>query len=658
MQIIDQLIHTLRQALSGERALDTVWSVARYNRIVGSTDYAAAVADLRDQLAAAGADEVVVESFPIDGQQMYTGRVFGPAWEPHSARLEVVAPEAYVIADFAVTPMCLPSGCPATPANGITAEIIDVGAGDRAADYAARAVAGKAVLATGLTTDVYNLAVEQFGAACVLTTNMYDWSNLPAVKRTFLDLPDATHLARLYFDAEKRRPGPAFSISHRHAERLRTLSRQGPVTVRATVEAETKPGALLEVVATIAGADLAEQEVWLTAHLCHPKPGACDNASGAALGVELFRTIAALIGQGLLPRPRRTLRLLLLPEMSGTQAYMDRYQARMDKVAAAINLDMVGASHTTGAYCRVVQTPWSRPSFLNHLAGYVLEQVSLGSHSHIRREPVRDWLYALAPYDKGSDHDVTLQSIYAIPSLFFFYWPYRFYHTDLDTPEKLDAQEFVRVGTVAGTLALAAASVDQALATPLLRLIEVEATRAINLLAANITPAPTPSRKADATDAVTARAYHLLALGEREMGALRSVINALPGAEQAALAATVTNLEAKVAQLIHSGLALPVAEDEPGADWAPCRLDPWPLNLGKLQKSTQNGRELLTAWRAAVADFDDKAVEALNYVNGRRSVAQIARLVTGELGAFPVSVAAAYFGWLADAGIVTKVEGG
>ena len=166
--------------------------------------------------------KVLVESFPIDGVQTYTGRLFGPAWEPHSARLEVVEPDPYLICDFADTPMCLPSGCPATPAAGVTAQVIDVGRGDRPIDYEGMNVSGKAVLATGLTTDVYNLAVEEHGATCVMTTNMYDWSNLPERKRSMLDLPDATHLARLYFDAEKNRPAPVFSITYRHAERLRT----------------------------------------------------------------------------------------------------------------------------------------------------------------------------------------------------------------------------------------------------------------------------------------------------------------------------------------------------------------------------------------------------------------------------------------------------
>lgn len=644
MKVIDNLIELLQQNLSGERALDTVGAVARYNRIVGSSDYAAAVELLRQQLVTYDVDEVRVESFPIDGHCTYTGRVFGPAWEPHSARLEVIAPERYTVADFEVTPMCLPSGCPATPPEGVTADVIDVGAGDRPEHYQGIDVAGKAVLATGLTTDVYNLAVEQFGAACVMTTNMYEWSELPGIRRTMIDLPDATHLARLYFDAEKKRPSPVFSISYRHAEHLRALARRGPVTVHATVAAETRPGKLLEVVATLRGADLADQEVWITAHLCHPKPGACDNASGVALGVELFRAIGELIRTGKLSRPRRTLRLLLLPEVSGTQAYMDRYQARMDRVVAAINLDMVGASYAaSGAYCRLVQTPWSRPSFLNHLGRYVLEKVSLGSRSHIRSAPVRNWLYALAPYDKGSDHDVTLNSIYAIPSLFFFYWPYRFYHTDLDKPEKLDPREFERCGAVAGSLALAAAALDAELAPALLNLIATEATRALTALAEETDPAE-----------VEHNSDRLWALAECEKGALHSVLRALSPDEQAPLTQKVVHLQNELDRLVQS---IGPGDDQSGAGlegWSPRRLEPWSLNWGQIERQVPGANDRLQAWRQAITDFDDKAIAALNYVDGSRTVTRIARLVTGELGPFPAAEAVGLFNLLAEAGVVAR----
>jgi hypothetical protein len=643
MQIIDRYISLVQQELSGARALDTVWAVARHNRIVGSTDYAAAVQQLHDQLAGYGLDSVSVESFPIDGVIKYAGHVFGPAWEPHSARLEVIAPEPYLVADFAVTPMCLPSGCPATGPEGVTAEVVDLGAGDQPVHYAQVDVRGKAVLASGLTTDVYNLAVEQYGAACVMTTNMYDWSNLPAVKRTMIDLPDATHLARLYYDAEKKRPAPVFSISYRQAERLRSLTSRGPVTIRATVDAENKPGELLEVIATIQGADLADQEVWVMAHLCHPKPGACDNASGVALGVELFRTIMALIRTGKLARPRRTLRLLLLPEVSGTQAYMDRYQARMERVVAAINLDMVGASYAaSGAYCRLVQTPWSRPSFINHLAGYVLEKVSLGSRSHIRSALVRNWLYSLAPYDKGSDHDVTLNSIFAIPSVFFFYWPYRFYHTDLDTPEKLDPLEFERTGAVAGALALVIADPNPPLAAVLLNLVATAAIRAVMQQVAE--NAPTVNGH---------NADRLWALHHCEQGALQSVLQTLPPDEQAPLAPLLARRQHELDRLIDSEALTPHASESPVDGWTPQRREPWLLNWGQIERMVPGAKERRQTWRKTIVDFDDKAIAALNYVNGSRPISQIARLVSGELGAFSGVDAVELFRLLAEAGVVT-----
>ena len=51
-------------------------------------------------------------------------------------------------------------------------------------------------------------------------------------------------------------------------------------------------------------------------------------------------------------------------------------------------------------------------------------------------------------------------------------------------------------------------------------------------------------------------------------------------------------------------------------------------------------------------DFDDKAIQAFNYADGSWSVQQIADLVSGELGLFPVEDVIAYFDILAQAGLV------
>lgn len=115
MQQIDALYAAVRSELSGARALDTATAIARYNRMIGSRDYAAAVDLLATYLCDSGADSVRVERFAIDGVQHYMGRVYAPAYEPHGARLQVIAPTPYTICDYAETPMCLPTGTPATP---------------------------------------------------------------------------------------------------------------------------------------------------------------------------------------------------------------------------------------------------------------------------------------------------------------------------------------------------------------------------------------------------------------------------------------------------------------------------------------------------------------------------------------------------------------
>ena len=94
MQQIDALYTALRDELSGALALDTTTAIARFNRITGSSDFAAAVELLAAQLRRAKLDRVNIERFPIDGEQCYMGRVLVPAYEPHSARLRGVSPRS------------------------------------------------------------------------------------------------------------------------------------------------------------------------------------------------------------------------------------------------------------------------------------------------------------------------------------------------------------------------------------------------------------------------------------------------------------------------------------------------------------------------------------------------------------------------------------
>ena len=66
-----------------------------------------------------------------------------------------------------------------------------------------------------------------------------------------------------------------------------------------------------------------QEEVLMTAHLCHPRSSVNDNASGAASAIEAMGVLQSLIDEGVLEKPRRTIRLLLIPEFTGTYAYLE-----------------------------------------------------------------------------------------------------------------------------------------------------------------------------------------------------------------------------------------------------------------------------------------------------------------------------------------------
>src|SRR5262249_20071661 len=83
-------------------------------------------------------------------------------------------------------------------------------------------------------------------------------------------------------------------------------------------------------------------EVLVTAHLCHPQPGANDNASGAAASLEVARVLAALAAGGEWSEPRRSVRFLWMPEFTGTYAWQALRPEAVRATIAAVNLDMVG----------------------------------------------------------------------------------------------------------------------------------------------------------------------------------------------------------------------------------------------------------------------------------------------------------------------------
>ena len=75
-----------------------------------------------------------------------------------------------------------------------------------------------------------------------------------------------------------------------------------------------------------------------------------------------------LIDDGVLPRPRRTVRFMWVPEIQGTNANLDRYPDETKRMVAAVSMDMVGEDVTKNHNSlHLMRTPYSVNHFINEI---------------------------------------------------------------------------------------------------------------------------------------------------------------------------------------------------------------------------------------------------------------------------------------------------
>ncbi|MFQ6014482.1 MAG: DUF4910 domain-containing protein [Anaerolineae bacterium] len=677
MSALSKLLEIVRQELSGRLALDNAAAITRFDRAVGSSGYQKATRTLQEKLLGFGLSEVNIEPFPIDGKICYGTWTPPPAWEPRGAELWVLEPDQEKMADFAIEPMSLVVNSAPTPPDGVTAELVDVGKGESESDYQDKDVKGKIVLATGSAGDVQRLAIKERGALGLILNSMAGWSLDPAIKRSPTDLPDAIPLTRLEVEDPDQATPFAFSISHRQMQKLRTMLQNGRVKVKAVVDADLGPGQMENLSATIKGAVYPDEEMLIIAHLCHAKPGANDNASGAALGVEIMRTLLTLVQEERVPQPQLSIRLLLVPEIYGTIAHFTSHAEQANKVVAAINLDMVGADpELTKAYCHMINTPWSCPTFLNDLGQYLLGIVAAEGKLHQGTARIQNWLYAPSPFVGGSDHYILTDGSFRVSTVFFFCWPDRFYHTNLDTVDKLSPEQMARIGSIAGTMALAIASLDRDMALSLVNLVETGARRRMTQRASEIInqaltgQALGPQEEAEGEKETLAQSLATFEVqGQIEKGALRSVAPLLHGPEdrqavEKIVAARLDQLEKGQRAEEERIKAFLAAKDFPWPDLSvpagdkdagkiPEKLFLGPLDSRYLYRRRPELRDKYKQKQKDDPDYGLKQIEALNFVDGKRSLGQISRLVSAEYGPFPVAELHEYFSDLEQADLLT-----
>jgi len=321
------------------------------------------------------------------------------------------------------------SGSSATPAEGITAEVVVVHNFEELTALGRQKVAGKIILfnvpfderkaLAGMAFEAYGEAVGYRGHGA----------------KAAAELGAAASLVRSVGGADCRLPHtgysvpagiPAAALAAEDADLVEHLAAQGPVRMHLTLTPQNLPDATgYNVVADLKGSEHPEQIVVVSGHLdsWDLGRGAIDDGAGVVISMATAELL-----QRLHIRPRRTLRVIAWMDEEngggGHEAYAKTHAAEFPNHIAAIESDS-GAGHPLGFYMKM---PPAALAALQPLRDIL--------------RPVGSTVFRSTEHSPGSDIDPLVEA--GVPGIGIIqdgrkYFDY--HHSAADTLDKVDPQD-------------------------------------------------------------------------------------------------------------------------------------------------------------------------------------------------------------------------
>ncbi|MDE8755254.1 DUF4910 domain-containing protein [Pectobacterium polaris] len=240
-----------------------------------------------------------------------------------------------------------------------------------------------------------------------------------------------------------------FAFSLLPAE-LMSLQATLPTINHAEVEILIDTTADMPVVSACLPGVEPQHEIWLTAHLCHARAGANDNASGVSVLLEAARLIAQLQAQKTIPQLRYALRFVSGPEFTGVAA-LQHQLSHLPAPLAVINLDMVGEDQALCESPFCIERP---PEEFDGTLVQLTEALTEAVFEHTASVGGR-WL--TIPFQGFSDHALFMthgDNRRNAPAIQIGHIDDRFNHCAADTPDKVSPLELQRTLAVVVPLIL------------------------------------------------------------------------------------------------------------------------------------------------------------------------------------------------------------
>ena len=648
------VLKQIAEETSGEAAKRNLDTITLQHRMRASSQFESATRHVVEMLESYGLDEVDVLEYPADGETMYGTQKSRPVWKVESAELwELAQVDGETIrtrrlGDWSSVPLSLAQD--SLSGEALTT-LVDIGAGRSDADYADKDIRGKLVLTSSQPGAVADRAVGELGAAGII-------SYAPNQRSAWWKEDDRlVRWGHLESFPETKTFG--FMISLGEARKLQQRLEAGEeILLHATVDATHETGRYRFATAAIRGTDKANEDIHFTCHLDHPRPGANDNASGCVSILEVARTLNALIYEGILPRPSRTIRFLWPAEIEGSIIYLTQHE-NVGRIKANIHMDMVGGGPVTKSVFRISGGPISVPSFisdLGHEIGHFMnaqtEAFASGSTVDFPlnapeggKEPLMALMEGL---DMGSDHDVFFEGTWRIPGLYLHDWPDRYIHTNYDLAANIDPTKLKRAAFIGAVSAWFLANMSDTDVPAVLNMLERNAlSRAADLVERR--------RAFDALDQIAATDIHFM-VERRKVHSIESFATLSETDHEAAVdyLASLQQLVsvAQVANVAGVNRNDTVYERNPDIQ-GPMGAFGYSYLEDKYGSEAPGGLQM-RRYEGRYGSAGQYAYETLNFVDGIRTVSDIRDWLTTELGPLPLEFVEEYLAALESIDVIRR----
>ncbi|UCC38699.1 MAG: DUF4910 domain-containing protein [Candidatus Aminicenantes bacterium] len=522
--IKEGILNRIANEVSGSICFEHIRYLSTLHRTWGSRDYHRAAEYFVDKSVEYGLSEAEIEKYPVKtGRESFWMHSAGGnvPWDLRSGEFRLVEPFPMLITHYENAPSTVARGSRSTDTK---AELVYVGRGDSEDDYKDIDVRGKIVLAEGGRHErVHELAVHRFGALGTVQFYNRQGNYLESEGIYWAGIMPWSH------DGKKVSTFGVNLSTSRGLHLKSLLEKSDKVVVSVRIEAEIVPDGVYELAtAVIPGSAKPEEEFIFYAHLDHPKPGAHDNASGDAVLLEIARTLSSLIQKEIIPPPKRSIRFMWIPHMSGLNMYFFHHQDKIGKVKGGCNVDCVGVNQSRfPTKFHVALPPHSLPTFLTditiNLVDYVNHMLTARQNMLFSPEGSRnEFSVTLRSYLGASDEYTANTNSLNIPSIYFFDSPLPPRHNQINFLEYIDRTNLKRIAYLGAIISYAYTSAGEEI-VPLLHEINYRGKERLEseLLKANIL---IESSTAENIHQNYAKARNLLFWGsKREKGMLSSV---------------------------------------------------------------------------------------------------------------------------------------